>query len=151
MHDEVSRLDVEVSIWHAAPVPGRPARGRRAALVEASGASVHMVHSDRVFRMEERFERDGSLRLIVIGELDVAVVDLLSSRLGSLRKEGYDVRLDMSRLKFIDSSGMHELLRQVGDSRRDGWNLVLDGPLTDQVARTIDLLGARAYLWPEER
>jgi anti-anti-sigma factor len=101
--------------------------------------------------MEERFERDGSLRLIVIGELDVAVVDLLSSRLGSLRKEGYDVRLDMSRLKFIDSSGMHELLRQVGDSRRDGWNLVLDGPLDDQVARTIDLLGARAYLWPEER
>jgi anti-anti-sigma factor len=101
--------------------------------------------------MEERFERDGSLRLVVIGELDVAVVDLLSSRLRSLREEGYDVRLDMSRLTFIDSSGMHELLRQVGDSRRDGWNLALDGPLTDQVARTIDLLGARDYLWPEER
>lgn len=100
--------------------------------------------------MEERFERDGSLRLMLVGELDVAVVDLLSSRLRELCKEGYDVRLDMSQLAFIDSSGMHEILREVGDSRRDGWNLALDGPLTDQVSRTIDLLGARAFLWPEE-
>ena len=101
--------------------------------------------------MEERFERERSLRLMVIGELDVAVVPLLSSRLRELRKEGYDVCLDMSQLTFIDSSGMHEILRQVGDSRRNGWDLALDGPLTAPVARTVDLLGARAYLWPDER
>jgi len=100
--------------------------------------------------MEERFERDGSLRLLLVGELDVAVVDLLASRLRELRKEGYSIRLDLSRLTFIDSSGMHQILQQVGDSRRDGWELVLDGPLTTGVARTIDLLGARAFLWPEE-
>jgi hypothetical protein len=44
-----------------------------------------MAHSDRVFRMEERFEQGGSLRLLLIGEFDVAVVDLVSSRLRELR------------------------------------------------------------------
>jgi anti-anti-sigma factor len=101
--------------------------------------------------MEERFERERSLRLMVIGELDIAVVPLLSSRLRELRKEGYHVCLDMSQLTFIDSSGIHEILRQVGESRRDGWDLVLDGPLTAPVARTVDLAGARDYLWPDER
>jgi hypothetical protein len=51
----------------------------------SSGTTVLMAHSDRVFRMEERFEQGGSLRLLLIGEFDVAVVDLVSSRLRELR------------------------------------------------------------------
>ncbi|HEY2318568.1 MAG TPA: STAS domain-containing protein [Solirubrobacteraceae bacterium] len=99
--------------------------------------------------MEEGFERDGAVRLLLIGELDVAVLHLLSSRLRELRKGGYTVRLDLSRLLFIDSSGIQEILRGLVDARRDGWELqVDDGPLTAQVARTVDLLGLRAFLWP---
>jgi anti-anti-sigma factor len=109
-----------------------------------------MAHSDRVFRLEERFERDESLRLMLIGELDVAVIAHLSMRLRALRDEGYRVRLDLSRLEFIDSSGIQEIIRAVSEARRDHWELEVDGPMTDQVARTVDLVGARAFLWPDE-
>jgi anti-anti-sigma factor len=87
---------------------------------------------------------------MLIGELDVAVIDHLSTRLRELRKEGYPVRLDLSGLEFIDSSGIQEIIREMSDARRDGWDLGIDGPMTDQVARTVDLVGARAFLWPEE-
>ena len=109
-----------------------------------------MAHSDRVFRLEERFEREGSLRLMLIGELDVAVIEHLSTRLRELRKGGYPVRLDLSQLQFIDSSGIQELIGEVADARREGWSLEVDGPMTDTVARTVDLVGARSFLWPDE-
>lgn len=109
-----------------------------------------MAHSDRVFRLEERFEREGSLRLMLIGELDVAVIEHLSTRLRELRKGGYPVRLDLSQLQFIDSSGIQELIGEVTDARSEGWSLEVDGPMTDQVARTVDLVGARSFLWPNE-
>jgi anti-anti-sigma factor len=109
-----------------------------------------MARSDRVFRLEERFERDGTLRLMLIGELDLAVIDHLATRLRELRKENYPVRLDLSGLQFIDSSGIREILREIADARRDGWELEVDGPMTDQVARTVDLVGVREFLWPGE-
>jgi anti-anti-sigma factor len=109
-----------------------------------------MAHSERVFRLEERFERDGTLRLMLIGELDVAGIGPLSTLPRQLRDEGYPVRLDLSRLQFIDSSGIHEIIREISDARRDGWELEVDGPMTDQVARTVDLVGAREFLWPDE-
>ena len=87
---------------------------------------------------------------MLIGELDVATVEYLSTRLRELRKGGYPVRLDLSELKFVDSSGIREILRAVTDARRDGWSLAVDGPMTEQVARTVDLVGARTFLWPEE-
>jgi anti-anti-sigma factor len=99
--------------------------------------------------MEERFERDGTLRLTLVGELDVAMVDHLSLRLRELRQGGYGVRLDLSGLDFIDSSGIQELIRHVAEARRDRWQLEVDGPMADQVARTIDLVGARVLLWPD--
>ena len=109
-----------------------------------------MAHSDRVFRLEEGFERDGSLRLMLIGELDVAVIPHLSTRLRALREEGYRVRLDLSRLEFIDSSGIQEIIRAVSEARREQWDLEVDGPMSEQVARTVELVGARALLWPDE-
>jgi stage II sporulation protein AA (anti-sigma F factor antagonist) len=109
-----------------------------------------MAHSDRVFRLEERFEADGVLRLMLIGELDVAVTGHLSIRLRELRRGGYPVWLDLSALEFIDSSGIQQIIREVSAARREGWDLQVDGPLTDQVARTVDLVGARAFLWPDD-
>jgi len=109
-----------------------------------------MAHSDRVFRLEERFERDGTLRLMLIGELDVAVIDHLSTRVRELRKGGYPVRLDLSELEFIDSSGIQEIIREVSAAREGDLELVVDHQMTDQVARTVDLVGAREFLWPEE-
>ena len=87
---------------------------------------------------------------MLIGELDVAVIDDLSTRLRELRKGGYPVRLDLSELQFVDSSGIQEILRAVSAARRDSWQLSVEGPMTDQVARTVDLVGARTFLWPEK-
>jgi anti-anti-sigma factor len=109
-----------------------------------------MAHPHHAFRLDERFERNGSVRLMLIGELDVAVVEYLATRLRELRKGGYPVRLDLSELQFVDSSGIREILRAVSDARRDGWQLDIDGPMTEQVARTVDLVGARTFLWPQE-
>ena len=100
------------------------------------------------FQLEEHFEDGYRLRLALVGELDVAVVKRLADRLHELRKGGYLVWLDLSRLDFIDSTGLRELIAEVSESRRDGWGLEIGDELTDQVARVIDLVGARSYFWP---
>ncbi len=102
------------------------------------------------FQMEEYFEEGFRLRLALVGELDVAVVKQLADRLSELRKGGYTVCVDMSRLDFIDSTGLRELINELADARRDGWELEVDDQLTDQVARVIDLVGARSYFWPDQ-
>ncbi|HZE05131.1 MAG TPA: STAS domain-containing protein [Solirubrobacteraceae bacterium] len=101
------------------------------------------------FRMEEHFGDGHELRLALVGELDVAVAKLLAERLSELRRGGYTVRLDLMRLEFIDSSGLRELIREVGDSRKAGWRLEIDPRLSEPVQRVIDMVGARTYFWPE--
>ena len=101
------------------------------------------------FQLEEHFEDGYRLRLALVGELDVAVVKRLAERLRELRKGGYLVWLDLSRLDFIDSTGLRALITEVSASRRDGWELEIGEELTDQVARVIDLVGARSYFWPD--
>jgi anti-anti-sigma factor len=102
------------------------------------------------FQMEEHFEDGYRLRLALVGELDIGVVEQLAERLGELRKGGYTVRLDLSRVEFIDSTGLRELVTEVSESRRDGWTLEIGEELTDPVARVIDLVGARSYFWPDQ-
>jgi anti-anti-sigma factor len=101
------------------------------------------------FRIEERLEPDGSLRLSLIGELDLAVADGLALRLRELSSGGYHVRLDLAQLAFIDSTGLRELVHAVSESRRDSWSLEIGGELTDAVRRVIELTGTRSYLWPD--
>ena len=125
-------------------------RGSKWPGAQAAATPRLMAHSHRVFRLEERFDRDGSVRLMLIGELDVAVTDHLSTRLRELRKGGYPIRLDLSELQFVDSSGIEEIIREVSDARRNGWQLAVDGPMTEQVARTVELVGARTFPWPDE-
>lgn len=102
------------------------------------------------FQMEEHFEDGYRLRLALVGELDLAVVKRLADRLRELRKGGYTVQMDLSRLDFIDSSGLRELITELSASRRDGWDLEIGDELTPQVARVIDLVGARSYFWPDQ-
>jgi anti-anti-sigma factor len=62
-------------------------------------------------------------RLTLNGELDLATAPRLESCLRQLKDERQSVCLDLSRLEFIDSSGIHLLLSAVEDARRDGWDL----------------------------
>jgi anti-anti-sigma factor len=90
------------------------------------------------FEVEEA-ERDGQIRLSLHGELDRASTRVLEDRLTSLRAKKRSVRLDLSRLEFIDSTGLHLLIRAMGDARMDGWELRIEPDVSLTVSRLFKL------------
>jgi anti-anti-sigma factor len=83
---------------------------------------------------------DGScLRLRLTGELDIGSVPELRHRIEELRDEKLPVRLDLSGLEFMDSSGIHLLVTAFDHARTDGWDFEVDPALTPQVARLFRL------------
>jgi anti-anti-sigma factor len=54
---------------------------------------------------------DGSTRLALIGELDLATLHLLEHELERIEPTEKRLVLDLRGLEFVDSSGLHALLR----------------------------------------
>ena len=79
------------------------------------------------------------MALAVSGELDLASAPQLEARLKQLRGERQTVELDLSKLEFIDSTGMRLLILAAADARQDGWNLAVRPELTPQVRRAMEL------------
>ena len=129
---------------------GEPSRRARARASTAQGdrAMSTMDGSRPHFRIEERFDDDGVVRLALFGELDLSVSEEFRHRLGELRRGGLDVRLDLSGLEFIDSSGLRELIGAVSNSRRDGWRVEVGTDVQRTVRRLIDLVGVGSHIWP---
>jgi anti-sigma B factor antagonist len=100
------------------------------------------------FEMHQQHDADGAVRLSLIGELDLAASQGLQLRLRELKTERAAVRLDLSRLEFVDSTGLRTLIKGAEDAQRDGWQLEVERNVTPQVGRVIELVGASAYLWP---
>jgi anti-sigma B factor antagonist len=88
----------------------------------------------------ERHE-NGQLRLVLSGELDLASAPLLQDRLAQLAAAQTPVRLDLSRLEFIDSTGLHALVRATKDAQTNGWRLHIDPATTPQVKRLFEIVG----------
>jgi anti-anti-sigma factor len=65
------------------------------------------------------------LTLRLTGELDLASAPLLKYRLEEFRAAKRQVRVDLSGLDFIDSSGIHLLIWAVNDARANGWQLYI--------------------------
>lgn len=101
------------------------------------------------FAMREVFDEPDAVRLVVSGELDLAVATMLGDRLRQLRNEGYAVRLNLAELDFIDSSGLRELIVALDEARCDGWRLEVDPELAAPVRRTLDIAGLTPYVWPD--
>lgn len=101
------------------------------------------------FGMEETAESGGSIRLRLVGELDQAVIDGLAQRLDELKQSGATVRLDLSSLDFIDSSGVRCILLSLRDARRDHWQLEVEPQVSWQVERVVRVLGIGPVFWPE--
>jgi anti-sigma B factor antagonist len=108
-------------------------------------------HETVDFRMREVFDDPGRVRLVLSGELDLAVAEMLGDRLRQLRTAGCDVRLDLTKLDFIDSSGLREVIAALAASRSDGWQLEIDPQVSEVVRRTVDIAGLHSYFWPEDR
>ena len=58
------------------------------------------------------------------------------------------MRLDLSELDFIDSSGVQALVVGLKYARRSGRELEVDRRVSASVERLIEMMGIGAQLWP---
>jgi anti-anti-sigma factor len=92
------------------------------------------------FRTEVQPERDG-VRVVLIGELDLATAAQLDEQLRELRAVGFQrFVLDLRQLAFIDSTGVRLIMRVNELAENDGIDLtVLQGP--EHIRRVFELTG----------
>jgi anti-anti-sigma factor len=102
-----------------------------------------------LFELLERDDPDGALRLEVLGELDVATAASLDERLTAARRSRRSVRLDLSETAFMDSTGLHTVIRGVRDAQRLGLLVEVDTLVSESVAAVLRLAGAQRLLWPD--
>ena len=81
------------------------------------------------FRCEVSPERDG----VVVrprGELDMATIGAVEQELRQLRRAGFaTIVLDLSGLTFMDSTGLHLVMRWSAESAQDGFKFEIEpGP-----------------------
>ena len=73
------------------------------------------------------------------GELDMATVGAVEQQLTQLRRHGVGkIVLDLRGLTFMDSSGLHLVVRWANEASRDGFELELE-PGPPVVQRIFDL------------
>jgi anti-sigma B factor antagonist len=101
------------------------------------------------FEIQESVDDDGAARVTLIGELDIAVADGVEDRLRRLRDAGRRVRLDLSQLDFIDSSGVRAIVLGLKYARQGGHELDVDRQISPTVRRMIDIMGIAPQLWPD--
>ena len=96
--------------------------------------------TEDVFEYETR-ERNGSAVVRLIGELDLGEVEALQEELDRLCSNGLaELMLDMSELDFVDSTGLHLLMKLRGRCARQELPLTLvPGP--PAVQRLFQLTG----------
>lgn len=75
--------------------------------------------------MLSRERRADALVLSLVGELDLATVPALSRELHAAESFPQRVVVDLSELEFMDSSGLHELLRAHERASQNGHRLSL--------------------------
>ena len=85
-------------------------------------------------------ESDHAVRLHLTGDLDIASVPSLDERLAQARAGDLSVCLDLSELDFIDSTGLHALIRAIDDANSNGWRLQIDRAMPPQVMRLLQLV-----------
>ena len=89
---------------------------------------------------------NGRLRLSLTGELDLATAPALEHRLARPRAQKSPVSLDLSELDFIDSAGLHLLIRTVGDARIKRWQLRIEPGIAPQVLHLFRLVHLDHFL-----
>jgi anti-anti-sigma factor len=80
------------------------------------------------------------LRIVVAGDLDMATVPDLGAAVAQLARPGMTVSIDLDDLSFIDSAGLHELVRLKEAALAGGWTLELAG-VRERVRQVASLCG----------
>ena len=102
-----------------------------------------------VMTVTEQEREDGSAELALRGELDLASAPQLAAALRRVAQPGRTVRIDLSGLAFMDSTGMRAILEANRDAQRDGWTLRL-GHAAEAVQRVFVMSGIERSLPFEE-
>jgi anti-sigma B factor antagonist len=89
---------------------------------------------------------DGTVLLVISGELDLASAPQLAATLDDLAAAGSVVQLDLSGVSFIDSTGLGAVVRAARAARTNGWRLTVCRDLQAQAARLFDIAGVWAEL-----
>lgn len=92
-----------------------------------------------IFEIHESHEDDW-LRLSLVGELDRFSTPALEERLARLRVAKSPVRLNLSKLEFIDSTGIHLLIQTIGDARIKRWRVRIEPDISPPVMRLLRLV-----------
>lgn len=92
------------------------------------------------FYVEVKREHE-TAELIPAGEVDLATVGLLQRELETLIEAGFArIAIDLRRVEFLDSTGLHTLLRAHARAEQDGWQLaIIPGP--PAVQRVFEITG----------
>lgn len=93
------------------------------------------------FVVERRRDADGTVRLILDGELDVVSRDALRAALEREERAGTAVVVVLDQLDYIDSAGIAELLRASEHADRAGRRFAVT-PGSANVARVLQISGA---------
>jgi anti-sigma B factor antagonist len=104
-----------------------------------------VVEQGSEFAAEVERPSPGAVVVKATGELDLMTVPELAVVLKQLMAEKIDLELDVSRLDFIDSTGVHLVLDAHQASLRDGWHLTITGAGAE-VKRAFELLGLLDHL-----
>jgi anti-sigma B factor antagonist len=77
------------------------------------------------FRIEVEPSRD-MVRVVPVGELDLATANKLREEIDRLHVAGFNrLVLDLSKLRFMDSTGLKLVLETNAGARDDGWTFSL--------------------------
>ena len=89
----------------------------------------------------ETVERDGHAELRLVGELDMDAADRLAQALRPVFDHGVPkIVLNLSELRFIDSSGLRQLFLALRHQRSHGGDVVLHAP-SAATLRVLDIVG----------
>jgi anti-sigma B factor antagonist len=101
-------------------VDGEVGDGQRVPVNSANG-----LEEREPFRIEVEPSRD-VVRVVPVGELDLATTEKLRQEIDRLHEAGFNrLVLDLSRLRFMDSTGLRLVLEVDAGSRADGWTFSL--------------------------
>ncbi len=93
------------------------------------------------FAWTRRAESDGSIRIVLAGELDLAVRPPFEAALADAQTDSERVLLDVGALTLIDCANLFVIFGAAARSRREGTVLILLSP-RGQVRCILDLIGA---------
>jgi anti-anti-sigma factor len=106
-----------------------------------------VIRSAPPFRVRVQ-KTDGETVVVASGELDLATTDELRSCLTELRGGDHPIRLDMTDVEFMDSSGLHTLIRATEDFAADGSRFMIVP--SEPVRRVLEMVDLQDRL-PIER